>query len=133
MAASVVVLCACGGGSKSGHEARVVVAKKTTSGKHASATASTDAEQYGTFFAHVTAAPDQRVAGSRVIGCRGFNSLSHDARDVKGKTPLTVRMQATQAESYEMAPGSGHGECTVIALATLTRSGRLTVEVLAAR
>ena len=64
MAASVVALCACGGGeSKSGHEARLVVAKKPTSGKHASATASTDAGRYGTFFARVTAAPDQRVAG----------------------------------------------------------------------
>lgn len=120
------MLCACGaGGSKSGHEARLVVAKKTTRGKHASATASMDAGQYRTFFARVTAAPDQRIAGSWVIGCRGFNSMSHDAGDVKGKTPLTVRMRTTQAEAYGMAPGSGHGTCTVVTVATLTRSGTI--------
>jgi hypothetical protein len=113
--------------------ATVVLAKKTTSGKHASATASSQAGPYSTFFARVTAAPSQRVSGNWVIGCRGFNTLSHDAGDVQGKTPLTVRMQPTQAESFGMPPGSAKGRCDVIALATLARAGRLTVEVLAAK
>ena len=68
-----------------------------------------------------------------MIGCRGFNSLSHDAGDVKGKTPLTIPMQSTQAVAYGIAPGSGRGDCTVVAVATLARAGRVTVEVLAAK
>jgi hypothetical protein len=58
---------------------------------------------------------------------------SHDAGDVTGKTPLTVPIEPVQAESYGMGPESGLGRCTIITLATLARSGRLTVEVLAAK
>jgi hypothetical protein len=110
----------------------VVVAKRTASGQHASATASAEAGLHSTFFARVTAAPNQRVAGNWVVGCRVGLNRSHDAGDVTGKTPLTVPIEPVQAESYGMGP-NGLGRCTIIALATLARSGRLTVEVLAAK
>jgi hypothetical protein len=133
LAVAVVLLCGCGSTGKSHRATGVVVAKQTATGKHASATASTEAGRYGAFLARVLASPNQRVAGSWVIGCRGFNSLSHDAGDVKGKTPRTVPMQTTHAEANQMAPGSGKARCTVVAVATLARAGRITVEVLASK
>ena len=129
---SVGLLCACGG-KGSGRPAQVVLVKRTANGRHPSVTAATDAGPYSTFFARVIAKPSQRVSGSWVIGCRGFNSLSHDAGDVKGRTPLTVQMKTPEAESYRMAPGSGQGKCTVIAIGTLSRRGRVIVEILAAK
>ena len=60
LGACALALCACG---SSGHKAAKVVARKSASGRHASATASFKFRILGDASVHVAATPAQRVKG----------------------------------------------------------------------
>jgi hypothetical protein len=70
----------------------------------------------------VTAAPEQRVAGSWALTCRQSTSSSRDADDFAGRAPLTVAIRPF---------GASGDTCTVVGSARLARSGRVKVELLA--
>jgi hypothetical protein len=121
--AVVVLVCSCGGNGKA-REPEVVLARNTTSGKGATATASLDAQGRADFSARVTATPSQRVSGGWVVSCVDFHITTRDAENFSGRTPLTLRLRPIP---------KGSGECTVVVTATLARSGRVTVKLLGAR
>ena len=125
--AVVALLAACGGGGKQQH-AEVVIGRDTASGKHATASASADGGLRSRFSTRVTARPNQRVTGGWIISCRNGGLASRDAEDFRGRTPISVRMGTEQAEGSHLLAGGG--KCDVIATASLTRAGRVTVEVL---
>jgi hypothetical protein len=120
LGACAVVACGCGA-KKTVPPPERLVARQTASGPHASATASADGGHDASFTVRVTAAPDQRVVGGWVVSCRVGTSSSRDSRDFRGRTPLVAHT----------SPLAGQQGCTVIATATLTRSGRVTVKLLA--
>jgi hypothetical protein len=123
--AAVVLLCGCGSGGSKAPEPQLVLGHDTARGKGASATVSIDAQNRAEFSARVTAEPDQRVSGGWVISCVAyFHATQRDAENFGGRTPLTVRLRPIP---------KGSGQCTVIATATLARSGRVTVELLGPR
>src|SRR5438128_12111033 len=118
-----LVLSGCGGkGGGVQGPAPVVVDRQTATGSRATATASADAGHYTSFSVEVSAAPRQRVSGGWVVSCRVGTASSRDSADFSGRTPLTARTR----------PISDQG-CTVVATASLTRSGRVTVKLLGAR
>ena len=124
-----LVLTGCGAGKPKRPPAPdVVIAHDTARGKQTAATASADGGEYSTFAARVTATPEQRVTGGWVITCLSFNTAtSRDSGDFDRKTPFTVRMDTTNADALRTG---GDTTCTVVATATLTRSGQVTVQAL---
>ncbi|HYZ76407.1 MAG TPA: hypothetical protein VE596_03440 [Gaiellaceae bacterium] len=122
-----VLLAGCGAGKEKTPAPGVVIGHDTVRGAQQAASASADGGEYSTFAARVTASPNQRVTGGWVITCRNFNSTSRDAGDFARRTPFTVRMDTTNADAQRAGGGA---TCTVVATASLTRSGRVTVKLL---
>ena len=119
--ACVLALSACGG---SGHKAAAkVVASKSASGTHASATASFKFRTLSDFSVHVVAAPTQRVEGGWVISCGyGMYQTSRDSADFARQAPFDVPIPTNYT-----APQNE--QCEVVAVATLARAGHLTIEL----
>jgi hypothetical protein len=119
LGACALALCACG---SSGHKAKVV-AHKSASGRHASATASFKFRILSDLSVHVAARPAQRVTGGWVISCgAGLFVTSRDSADFARRTPFDMDI------SIDLAPRP-HEQCELVAVATLARSGRVTVEL----
>jgi hypothetical protein len=119
LGACVLALCACG---SSGHKAKVV-ARKSASGRHASATASFKFRILSDLSVHVAARPAQRVTGGWVISCgAGLFVTSRDSADFARQTPFDMDIPV------DLAPRP-HEQCELVAAATLARSGRVTVEL----
>jgi hypothetical protein len=119
LVACVLVLCACG----SGHNASAkVVARKSASGKQASVTASFKFKILSDVSVHVAATPAQRVKGGWVVSCgAGLFVMSRDSADFARRTPFDVPV-------HDVMPPA-NGACELVAVATLARSGRVTVEL----
>ena len=120
LGACVLALCACGSSS---HKAQAkVVARKSASGRHASATASFKYRILSDASVHVAATPAQRVEGGWVVSCgAGLFVTSRDSADFARRTPFDVDIPTYTPEQNEA--------CEVVAVATLARSGRVTVEL----
>jgi hypothetical protein len=120
LGACALALCSCGG---SGHKAPTkVVARKSASGRHASATASFKYRILSDASVHVTATPAQRVEGGWVVSCgAGLFVNSRDSADFARRTPFDVDVRTFPADSNQT--------CEVVAVATLARSGRVTIEL----
>ena len=116
----VLALCACGG---SGHKAQAkVVARKSASGRHASATASFKFRLLSDASVHVAATPAQRVKGGWVVSCgAGLFQTSRNSADFARQAPFDVSVDDVTSQPTEA--------CELVAVATLARSGRLTVEL----
>jgi hypothetical protein len=116
----VLALCACGSGGKA---AAKVVARKSASGSHASATASFKFRILSDLSVHVAARPAQRVEGGWVISCgAGLFVTSRDSADFARRTPFDMDI------STDVTPRPGEA-CELVGVATLARSGRVTVEL----
>jgi hypothetical protein len=120
LGACVLAVCGCGA-KKTVHER--VVARQTASGPHASATASADAGHFASYTVRVDASPSQRVTGGWVVSCRVGTMSSRDSWDFRGRTPIVTH-------TSDLAGQQG---CIVVATATLTRKGRVTVKLLGAQ
>jgi hypothetical protein len=119
LAACVLVLGACGSGHKA---AAKVVASKSASGKQASVTASFKFKILSDVSVHVAATPAQRVKGGWVVSCgAGLFVMSRDSADFARRTPFDVPV-------HDVMPPA-NGACELVAVATLARSGRVTVEL----
>jgi hypothetical protein len=117
LGACVLTLCACGG---SGRKAQVV-ARKSASGTHASATASFKTRLVSGLSVHVAASPAQRVEGGWVVSCgTGLFVMSRNSADFARRTPFDISIPL----DYSAEPNQ---ECELVAVATLARSGRVTV------
>jgi hypothetical protein len=117
LGACTLALCSCG---TSGHKAPVrVVARKSATGKHASATASYKFSALETPSVRVEATPAQRVKGGWVVTCIGEGNY-RDSADFAGRTPLDVPVSYTKEQVFT---------CEFVAVATLARSGRVHVEL----
>jgi hypothetical protein len=118
LGACVLALCACGG---SGHKAAAdVVARKSASGRHASVTASFKFRILSDVSVHVAATPAQRVKGGWVVSCgAGLFQTSRQSADFARQTPFD-----TDVPAYTAGPQQA---CELVAVATLARSGRVTV------
>jgi hypothetical protein len=117
LGACVLALCACG---SSGHKAPVkVVARKSATGKRASATPSYKFSLLKDLSVHVEAAPAQRVKGGWVVTCTGEGNY-RDSADFAGRTPLDVPVTYTDQPVLT---------CEFVAVATLARSGRVRIEL----
>jgi hypothetical protein len=121
LGACVLALCACG---SSGHKASAkVVARKSATGTHASATASFKFRTLGDFSVHVAAAPTQRVEGGWVISCGyGMYQTSRDSADFARRAPFDVPIPTNYTPPQ-------NEQCEVVAVATLARAGRVTIEL----
>ena len=114
----VLALCACGSGGKAPAK---VVARKSASGRHASATASFKFRLLSDLSVHVAASPAQRVEGGWVISCGyGMFQTSRESRDFARRTPIDMDIPV------DVTPGQGEA-CELVAVATVARSGRVTV------
>ena len=113
-----LALVACG---SSGHKAQAkVVARKSASGRHASATASYKYRILSDASVHVAATPAQRVEGGWVVSCgAGLLQTSRDSADFARRTPFDMDIP-----TYTAGPQQA---CELVAVATLARSGRVTV------
>ena len=117
LGACVLALCACGSGHKA---AAKVVARKSASGRHASATASFKFRILTDVSVHVAATPAQRVEGGWVISCgAGLFVMSRDSADFARRAPFDLPVNALTAGANQT--------CELVAVATLARSGRVTV------
>ena len=118
LVACVLALCACG----SGHKAPAkVVARKSASGKHASATATFKFKILSDLSVHVAATPAQRVEGGWVVSCGyGMFQTSRDSGDFARRTPFDMDIPV------DLTPPPNE-QCELVAVATLARSGRVTV------
>jgi hypothetical protein len=121
LAASALALSACTGST---HLSPVeVVAGKSATGRHASATASfkfSDVTgKLSDLSVRVEATPAQRVKGGWVVSCNG-QGPTRSAADFRGRTPLDI------AASFTPQPPES---CEFVAVATLARSGRVRVEL----
>jgi hypothetical protein len=119
LGACALALCACG---SSGHKAPAkVVARKSASGRHASATASFKSSTLSDLSVHVAARPAQRVEGGWVVSCgAGVAMNSRDSADFARRAPFDMDIPV------DFAP-EAHAQCELVAVATLSRSGRVTV------
>src|SRR5919202_6231769 len=113
LGAYVLTLCACG---SSGHKGSAkVVARKSASGRHASATASFKFRIHSDLSVHVAATPAQRVKGGWVVSCgAGYFVMSRDSADFARRTPFDIPVNITPEP---------HQACELVAVATLARSG----------
>jgi hypothetical protein len=111
-----LALCACG---SSGHKAKVV-ARKSATGRHASATASFKFRILSDASVHVAATPAQRVDGGWVVTCgAGLFVMSRDSADFARRTPFDMDVRTFTPDPNQT--------CELVAVATLARSGRVTV------
>ena len=115
--ACVLALCACG---KSTPKPAAVLASKSATGNHASATVSHEFAVLEDTSVHVEATPTQRIKGGWVVSCKG-ESISRDSADYAGRTPLDVPVKYQEV--------LGRPRCEFVAEATLARSGRVKVEL----
>lgn len=119
LVACVLALCACGSGHKA---AAKVVASKSASGKHASVTASFKFRILSDVSVHVAATPAQRVKGGWVVSCgAGLFVMSRNSADFERQAPFDVPVDDVTPQPNEA--------CELVAVATLARSGRVTVEL----
>jgi hypothetical protein len=120
LGACVLALCACG---SSGHKAQAkVVARKSASGRHASATASFKYRILSDASVHVAAQPAQRVKGGWVVSCgAGLYIMSRDSADFARRAPFDIGVRTFAAEPSQT--------CELVAVATLARAGNVTVEL----
>jgi hypothetical protein len=116
LGACALALCACGASHKPPAK---VVARKSASGKHASATASYTVSTLSDLSVHVEATPAQRVKGGWVVSCR-YEGTSRDSADFAERAPFDV------AVPFIPQP---QATCELVAVATLARSGRVKVEL----
>ena len=118
LGACALALCACG---SSGHKAPAkVVARKSASGRHASATASFKYRILSDASVHVAATPAQRVDGGWVVTCgAGLFVMSRDSADFARRTPFDIPVNTVTSQPQQ--------QCELVAVATLARSGRVTV------
>lgn len=88
LVACTLALCACG----SGHKAPAkVVARKSASGRHVSATASFKFRILSDLSVRVAARPAQRVEGGWVISCgAGLFVTSRDSADFARRAPFAL-------------------------------------------
>jgi hypothetical protein len=119
--ASALALSACTG---SAHLSPVgVVARKSATGRHASATASVRFSdvtgKLSDLSVRVEATPAQRVKGGWVVSCNG-QGLTRDSADFAGRTPLDIAAHFTPQPPER---------CEFVAVAMLARSGRVKVEL----
>jgi hypothetical protein len=120
VAGTALALSASGGASPAKD---VVLAHATAKGRHALATTVADAGAHAKLTLRVTAVPNQRVRAGWVVRCDRVNLGSgRDAQDYSARTPLTRKLRAL--------PWPGP-PCKIAVDATLTQSGRVTVELLA--
>jgi hypothetical protein len=120
LVACVLALCACGSGQKAPAK---VVARKSANGSHASATASFKFKILNDASIHVAARPAQRVEGGWVISCGyGMYQTSRDSADFAQTTPFDVDIPV------DLTPPPNEA-CELVAVATLARSGSLTIEL----
>jgi hypothetical protein len=119
LGACVLALCACG----SGHNAAAkVVARKSATGKHASVTASFKFKILSDVSVHVAATPAQRIKGGWVVSCGyGMFVTSRESADFARRTPFDIPVDDVTPQPNE--------QCELVAVATLARSGHLTVEL----
>jgi hypothetical protein len=122
-AVGALALCGCGG--KSAPPKAVVIDRDSAAGKHAAAEASGKSGRFSTISVSVRATPNQPVTGSWSVGCRSGSGTasSRDADNFRGRTPLTVAVGYAHFRDVAM-------ECLVVGDAALSRSGRVTVELL---
>ena len=120
LAACALALSACG---SSGHEASDnVVARKSATGRHASVTASFKYRILSDASVHVAATPAQRVNGGWVVSCgAGLFVMSRDSADFARRAPFDIDVRTFTPEANQT--------CELVAVATLARSGRVTVEL----
>src|SRR5256885_5043623 len=118
LGACALTLCACG----SGHKAPAkVVARKSASGRHASATASFKFRILSDLSVHVAARPAQRAEGGWVVSCgAGLFVTSRDSADFARRTPFDIPI------TTDVTPRPSE-ECELVAGATLARAGGGTV------
>jgi hypothetical protein len=111
-------LCACGSGDEAPAK---VLARKSATGRHASATASFKFTILSDLSVHVAASPAQRVTGGWVISCGyGMFQTSRQSGDFARRTPIDMDIPVDlTAQSNE--------QCELVAVGTLARSGRVTV------
>jgi hypothetical protein len=120
LAACVLALGACGSGRKAPAK---VVARKSANGSHASATASFKFKILNDASIHVAARPAQRVKGGWVISCGyGLYQTSRNSADFARQTPFDVDIPV------DLTPPPNEA-CELVAVATLARSGSLTIEL----
>lgn len=116
--ACAFALCACG--SSGNKAAAKVVAQKSATGRHASVTASFKFKILSNVSVHVAARPAQRVKGGWVVSCgAGLFQTSRDSADFARRTPFDVPVDDVMSAPSEA--------CELVAVATLARSGRVTV------
>jgi hypothetical protein len=116
LGACVLALCACG---SSGGKAEVV-ASKSASGRQASVTASFKFRILSDVSVHVAASPAQRVEGGWVVSCgAGLFVMSRASADFARRTPFDVPVDDVTPQP--------NLTCELVAVATLARSGRVTV------
>ena len=120
LAVYALALCACG--SSGDKTPAKVVARKSASGRHASATASFKYRVLSDASVHVTATPAQRVKGGWVVSCgAGLFVNSRDSADFARRTPIDLPVGDVTPQPRQ--------KCELVAAATLARSGRVTVEL----
>lgn len=120
LVACVLALCACGSGRKAPAK---VVARKSANGRHASATASFKFKILSDLSVHVAARPAQQVKGGWVISCGyGLYQTSRESADFARRTPFDVDIPVDRTSAPNEA-------CELVAVATLARSGSLTIEL----
>lgn len=102
-----------------------MIDRGSAAGKKAVAEASGKAGRFETVSVRVHASPNQRVTGSWTVGCRSGSGTasSRDADTFSGRTPLTVPLRELSFQDLIL-------ECLVVGDATLSGSGRVTVELL---
>jgi hypothetical protein len=100
----------------------VVLAQKSASGKNAQAFALAKMDKYEDLQIHVKAKPNQRVKAGYVMYCDAGGFVSRGSRTVRGRTPLSVPVVVDP-----------NAECRVGGDATLSKRGRVTVQVLTRR
>jgi hypothetical protein len=118
LAVYALALCACG--SSGDKTPAKVVARKSASGRHASATASFKFRILSDASVHVAATPAQRVKGGWVVSCgAGLFVMSRDSADFARRAPFDVDIRTFTPDPNQT--------CELVAVATLARSGRVTV------
>ena len=114
--------CALAASAGAGTVDDAVVAHASAKGEHAMATLVADTGTHTKFTLRVTGSPNQPVKAGWTMRCDRPNLGSgRDAKDFRARTPLTRKLPAL--------PWPGP-PCRIAADATLTRSGRVTLQLL---